>query len=94
VATGDETIHHPGFDVEVVDTVGAGDSFVAAFIAGYLRQGSWRECAALANAMGAAVVATQGAGRCVPDATKIIEILGDDPARRLVKGVAQDREPR
>ena len=94
VATGDETIHHPGFDVEVVDTVGAGDSFVAAFIAGYLRQGSWRECAALANAMGAAVVATQGAGRCVPDATKIIEILGDDPARRLVKGVAPDREPR
>ena len=33
VATKDVNIHHPGFDVEVIDTVGAGDSFVAAFIA-------------------------------------------------------------
>lgn len=87
VAAEDIVIHHPGFDVEVVDTVGAGDAFVAAFIAGYLRQGDWRECAALANAMGGAVVATQGAGRCVPDAGQIAKILGDDPARRLIRGL-------
>jgi len=80
VSTAYETIHQPGFDVEVVDTVGAGDSFVAAFIAGHLRGANWRECAALGNAMGAAVVATQGAGRRVPGADRIGEILGDDPA--------------
>lgn len=80
-------IYHPGFDVDVVDTVGAGDAFVAAFIAGYLRQGDWHECAALANAMGAAVVATQGAGRCVPDAGQIAKILGDDPAKRLIRNL-------
>lgn len=85
VAAEELDIHHPGFDVEVVDTVGAGDAFVAAFIAGYLRGGDWRECAALANAMGAAVVATQGAGRCVPDFEQIVKILGDDPAGRLIK---------
>src|SRR5690606_1105176 len=71
-------VHHPGFEVEVVDTVGAGDSFVAAFIAAYLRGDDWRACAALANAMGAAVAATQGAGRSVPPLSRILQILGDD----------------
>lgn len=85
VATGDSDIHHPGFDVEVVDTVGAGDAFVAAFISGTLRGGDWRDCAALANAMGAAVAATQGAGRCVPHIGQIAMILGDDPAKRLIE---------
>lgn len=83
-------IHHPGFQVDVIDTVGAGDAFAAAFIAGSLRGGSWRECAALANAMGAATVATRGAGRRIPPAERILELLGDDPAARLVvKGLKQ-----
>lgn len=85
VAGDGERIYHPGFDVEVIDTVGAGDAFVAAFIAAYLRGGDWRDNAALANAMGAAVAATQGAGRCVPPAAKLAELLGDDPAARLLK---------
>lgn len=85
VSTEEGTIHQPGFEVAVVDTVGAGDAFVAAFIAGYLRGASWRECAALGNAMGAAVVATQGAGRRVPGADRIGEILGGDPAVRVLK---------
>lgn len=81
----DGTFHHqPGFAVEVVDTVGAGDAFVAAFIAGTLRGGSWRDCAALANAMGAAMAATQGAGRRVPSAETLLRLLGNDPAARLV----------
>jgi sugar/nucleoside kinase (ribokinase family) len=84
VTSTDGSVHHPGFDVEVVDTVGAGDSFVAAFIAAYLRGGDLRECAALGNAMGAAVASTQGAGRRVPDSSRLLEILGDDPARRLM----------
>lgn len=78
VSTAEETIHQPGYAVEVVDTVGAGDAFVAAFIASYLRGADWRECAALGNAMGAAVVATQGAGRRVPDAERVAEIFGSD----------------
>jgi sugar/nucleoside kinase (ribokinase family) len=84
VATEESSIHQPGYDVEVVDTVGAGDSFSAAFVAGYLHDGDWRECAALANAMGAAVVATQGAGRRVPEAARILELLGNDTAARLL----------
>ena len=91
VATADEMLHHPGFDVEVVDTVGAGDAFVSAFISGYLQGANWRDCAALANAMGAAVVSTQGAGRCVPHAGRLREILGDDPAARLLPVVVASR---
>lgn len=84
VVTKDEQIHQPGFPVEVVDTVGAGDAFAAALMAGRIRGGSWRDCAALANAMGAAVVSTQGAGRRVPGAARLAAILGDDPAARLL----------
>ncbi len=84
VASAAEPIHHPGFAVDVVDTVGAGDAFVAALAAGRLRGGSWRDCAALANAMGAAVVATQGAGRRVPGVERLVTLLGDDPAVRLL----------
>ena len=84
VSSAKQTIHHPGFDIEVVDTVGAGDSFVAAFIAAYLRGGDLRDCAAVGNAMGAAVASTRGAGRNVPDANRLLEILGDDPAARLI----------
>jgi sugar/nucleoside kinase (ribokinase family) len=88
VTSAEGTIHHPGFDIDVVDTVGAGDSFVAAFIAGYLRGGDLRDCAALGNAMGAAVASTQGAGRNVPDAGRLMEILRDDPAAGLISAAA------
>ncbi|HBY97954.1 MAG TPA: hypothetical protein DEP84_29105, partial [Chloroflexi bacterium] len=37
VAAGQRVVQHPGFRINVVDTVGAGDAFAAAFIAGYLR---------------------------------------------------------
>lgn len=79
-----DVLHHPGFAVPVIDTVGAGDAFVAAFIAAHMRGGDWRECAAVANAMGAAMVATQGAGRCVPQVERLAQLLKDDPARRLL----------
>jgi 2-dehydro-3-deoxygluconokinase len=85
VSDGQMTIHHPGFPIVPVDTVGAGDAFAAAFIAGYLRGGSWEECAALANAMGAATAAERGAGRRIPSADRLLTLLGDNPAARLLR---------
>ena len=41
------------YDVEVVDRVGAGDSFAAGFIYGFLAKGSWRDAVRYGNAMGA-----------------------------------------
>lgn len=45
--------HLPGKPVRVIDAIGAGDSFNAGFLHGYLRAWSMEECLALANLAGA-----------------------------------------
>ena len=64
-----------GFAASVVDTVGAGDSFNAAFLYGLLHHASWETCLRLGNAAGAAAVQKQGAGRNVPTCAEIKAIL-------------------
>lgn len=86
VATRNETIHVPAFAVPVVDTVGAGDSFAAAFIAGRLRGGTLRDSATLANAMGAIVATQRGAGTRIPPRERLLELLDDHPAARALAG--------
>jgi sugar/nucleoside kinase (ribokinase family) len=51
----------PAFEVPVIDTTGAGDCFVAAFLAAWLRGSSLEEAARFANAVGALVVQRVGA---------------------------------
>jgi sugar/nucleoside kinase (ribokinase family) len=54
--------HVRGFQPpEVVDTTGAGDAFVAGFIAGVVRKWTLRDCARLGNAVGALAVQKVGA---------------------------------
>jgi sugar/nucleoside kinase (ribokinase family) len=86
VATAEEIHHVPGFSVSVVDTVGAGDSFAPAFIAGWLRGGTLRDCAILANAMGALAVTQRGAGTRIPGRNHLLELLKDHPAARALAG--------
>ena len=59
--TGDDFIEAPGYGVTVVDTVGAGDAFAAAFLHG-LGSGwpAW-QVADFANRVGALVTARAGA---------------------------------
>lgn len=76
----DSALAVPGFAVPVVDTVGAGDSFAAAFIAGWLRGGEARDCAVLANAMGALVATQRGAGTRIPPREELLALLADHPA--------------
>ncbi len=65
----------PGFPAPVTDTVGAGDCFDAAFLAGLLHSLPLRQCARLANAMGAAVVGRVGAGRNAPTCAEVLALL-------------------
>jgi 2-dehydro-3-deoxygluconokinase len=67
----------PGYDVKVVDTVGAGDAFVAGFLAGRLRSWETGECLEMANACGACAVTVPGDVKGLPT---------DDEALALLRG--------
>jgi 2-dehydro-3-deoxygluconokinase len=86
VATSKEVQQVAGFSVPVVDTVGAGDSFAPAFIAGWLRGGTLRDSAVLGNAMGALAVTRRGAGTRIPSRENLLELLADHPAARGLAG--------
>jgi fructokinase len=58
----DETLSYfPGYPVTVLDTVGAGDAFAAAFLHGYTLGWQSAKVAAFANALGALVASRRGA---------------------------------
>jgi ribokinase len=52
---------HPGFDVDVVDTTGAGDAFAAGFVAALLDGGSYERALRVGNAAGALATTVVGA---------------------------------
>jgi sugar/nucleoside kinase (ribokinase family) len=64
---GDETVRREGFEVDVVDTTGAGDSFNAGFLHGYLAGMDLAECVDLGNACGA--LSTRAPGGTTSQAT-------------------------
>jgi fructokinase len=59
---------HPGFQVKVADTVGAGDAFTAALVHEYLRGAALEEMSETANRVGA-WVASQVGGMPAPPAS-------------------------
>lgn len=50
---GQTLYHQPAFDVQVVDTTGAGDVFHGAFLYRFLEQADWQECMRFASAVSA-----------------------------------------
>lgn len=67
-----------GFPVDVVDTVGAGDAFAAAFLHGIINRWSVNKTALFANALGAVVAGRTGA---IPDWTfeDVNQVLSGSP---------------
>ncbi len=68
----------PGFPVEVVNTVGAGDGFFAGFLSGWLRNEPLEACARIGNAVGAIVVSRHGCSPAMPTAAELAEFLRRD----------------
>lgn len=66
VLTVDGRLDVPGFEVEVVNTVGAGDSFAAGLIRSRLLGLDWWESIRFANACGAIVVTRHGCSVAFP----------------------------
>jgi ribokinase len=67
----------PAFAVETRDSTGAGDSFAAGFIAGFLGGLDWVGAAVLGNVMGAIAAARVGAATAFPKAREVLALLGE-----------------
>ncbi len=76
----DDTVHKPGFRVEVINTVGAGDAFASGLIYGYLQGWDWGRCCDLGNACGALTVSRHGCSAAFPNLHEAIEFMDNQCA--------------
>jgi 2-dehydro-3-deoxygluconokinase len=72
--------HARGHDVTVVDTVGAGDAFVAGFLSGRLRGWDSARCLALGTACGACAVTVPGDAESMPAEAEALSLLSGEKA--------------
>lgn len=75
VSEGGKAVVVPSFLVRTVDSTGAGDAFVAAFLQARLRGWSTIEGALVANAAGAMAATVVGAGENLPGARNVTALL-------------------
>lgn len=68
---------YPGFSVPPVDTTGAGDTFLGAYIFAALSGWDRETVALFSNAMGAAMVAKRGSGTQAPTFAELVKVLED-----------------
>jgi len=67
--------HADGHPATPVDTVGAGDAFVAGFLSGRLRGWDTARCLALAHACGACAATVPGDAESMPFASEALSLL-------------------
>jgi 5-dehydro-2-deoxygluconokinase len=65
----------PGFPVEVLNVLGAGDAFLSGFLYGWLTGKPLAECARYGNACGALVVSRHGCTPAMPSGEELDEFL-------------------
>ena len=75
VANQAKKVRMPCFEVEVVDTTGAGDSFSAGVIYGWLNGLPLEETAIMASALGAMATTVNGAGMALPGKRELTTFL-------------------
>src|SRR5215208_5273153 len=67
----EDGVRVPGFPVEVLNSVGAGDAFMSGFLSGWLREKPLEECLRLGNACGAIVVSRHGCSPAMPTSEEL-----------------------
>jgi 5-dehydro-2-deoxygluconokinase len=77
VITADERVDVPGFPVEVVNTVGAGDAFAAGLIRSRLAGWDWYRSVRFANACGAIAVTRHGCSRAFPREPEVLAFVDE-----------------
>jgi 5-dehydro-2-deoxygluconokinase len=74
---GGERVDAPGFEVEVLNVLGAGDAFAGGFIYGRAQGWDWYRCARLGNACGAIVVTRHGCADFMPTLAEALALAED-----------------
>ena len=72
-----ESLRVPGFRVEVLNVLGAGDAFASGLIYGRLKGWDWRKAARLANACGAILVTRHGVANFMPTENEALQFVED-----------------
>ncbi len=76
VYTKDGQVFHAGpFQVEVLNTLGAGDAFASGFLYGHLNGWGWYRAARMGNANGAIVVTRQGCANDMPTLDETLALI-------------------
>ncbi len=70
-----EIIDVPGFPVEVVNVLGAGDAFASGFIYGYLNGWDWYKSCRMGNACGAILVTKPGCSNFNPTYSEVMDFI-------------------
>ncbi len=76
VRTCTEEVHFPSYEVDVVDTTGAGDAYVAGFLAGTVMGWGLKRTCQLASAAGAACVTAIGTTAGIKNLEETMAIIG------------------
>jgi 5-dehydro-2-deoxygluconokinase len=70
-----DVIDVPGFEVEVVSLLGAGDAFASGLIYGRLKGWNWHKSVRMGNACGAIVVTRQGCANFMGYEAEVLEFI-------------------
>ncbi len=78
----------PGFKMEVLNVLGAGDAFMGGFLRGWLRDETLEQSCRMGNACGAIVVSRHGCAPAMPTWTELQSLLrtaGERPAESFIR---------